>query len=380
MAVVYLPPTDTRPRSLADHLSLPRSHGAAARGLSPLLYALRWAAEARGFGRDMSGWCDRIDYPDLGPGWVRLSKQRSAPQSTGRQIDHMYVAPSGAKFRSIKQAMEYLDSGVFTAGLAPKTEVKAPAKKAPAQPRKQAKRSEAHIAKTEAAREAKAAAAAARLHAQNATEDSAVCYECGSGEEVMGNDILLCDGSGCHAAYHLRCLERPLFAVPEGDWLCPGCEQLQPAPPPSKLLSPHSKAKQLQPERQSVDGSDVMAWAHSLAACPPDSDCPVALGSVPPVALGALAGRACLYSAEPTGGERAHPLPDLCFSLAHLTQRLLLCPNGCVRLCVCIDRRLPRRRARRRAASRARSSRWRPRGQPDARRPSHLMLGHSSRQ
>ena len=45
----------------------------------------------------MSGWCDRIDYPELGPGWVRMSKARPAHDASGRQVDHMYIAPTGPK-------------------------------------------------------------------------------------------------------------------------------------------------------------------------------------------------------------------------------------------------------------------------------------------
>lgn len=60
----------------------------------------------------MSDWQDRIDYPELGVGWVRLSKSRSVGRAaSSRQVDHMYVAPNGARFRSIKQATEFIESG-----------------------------------------------------------------------------------------------------------------------------------------------------------------------------------------------------------------------------------------------------------------------------
>ena len=45
---------------------------------------------------------------------------------------------------------------------------------------------------------------------------------CGSAEDEPGsNDILLCDA--CDAGYHMRCLQPPLEAVPEGDWFCAQC-------------------------------------------------------------------------------------------------------------------------------------------------------------
>ena len=50
----------------------------------------------------------------------------------------------------------------------------------------------------------------------------AACTVCGSTEDAPGsNDILLCDA--CDAGYHMRCLQPPLEAVPEGDWFCPRC-------------------------------------------------------------------------------------------------------------------------------------------------------------
>ncbi|KAJ7565396.1 hypothetical protein O6H91_02G058800 [Diphasiastrum complanatum] len=39
-----------------------------------------------------------------------------------------------------------------------------------------------------------------------------------------GNLMLLCDRTGCHHAFHTFCLDPPLQAIPEGDWLCPYCE------------------------------------------------------------------------------------------------------------------------------------------------------------
>jgi hypothetical protein len=41
----------------------------------------------------------------------------------------------------------------------------------------------------------------------------AICFECGSGDEVAGNEILLCDGKDCYAAFHLKCLGGRLTEV-----------------------------------------------------------------------------------------------------------------------------------------------------------------------
>ena len=181
----------------------------------------------------------------------------------------MYIAPSGQKFRSIKQAQSHVADSLVKEQRAPagneggrggaggKARAKTAAGSSAAStrvPREPKVRSEAELAKAEAAREAKKAAEHARLQALNADSNNAICFECNSGDEITGNEILLCDGPGCFAAYHLRCLRRPLFAVPEGDWLCPACEDLKPIPPPSKMFSPTNPSKQLEPSRQAVDG------------------------------------------------------------------------------------------------------------------------------
>ena len=36
--------------------------------------------------------------------------------------------------------------------------------------------------------------------------------------------MLLCEGKGCGAAWHMGCLPEPLDQIPEGDWYCPDCE------------------------------------------------------------------------------------------------------------------------------------------------------------
>lgn len=54
-------------------------------------------------------------------------------------------------------------------------------------------------------------------------EADVFCKVCGSGDDDEGNDILMCEGDGCKAAYHLQCLPSPLSQVPEGEWRCEVC-------------------------------------------------------------------------------------------------------------------------------------------------------------
>ena len=55
-----------------------------------------------------------------------------------------------------------------------------------------------------------------------AVDTGEACEVCHLGTWAPGNWLLLCDT--CPKAYHTRCLPTPLDAVPEGDWLCPGCD------------------------------------------------------------------------------------------------------------------------------------------------------------
>jgi len=51
----------------------------------------------------------------------------------------------------------------------------------------------------------------------------AYCRHCGGGDDSEGNDILLCDGTGCPEAWHMQCLTPRLRKIPKGLWLCPTC-------------------------------------------------------------------------------------------------------------------------------------------------------------
>ena len=53
------------------------------------------------------------------------------------------------------------------------------------------------------------------------------CAGCGDGASELGNEMLLCDSPSCvHSGvhgWHLRCLNPPLEAVPDDEWICPAC-------------------------------------------------------------------------------------------------------------------------------------------------------------
>ena len=63
------------------------------------------------------------------------------------------------------------------------------------------------------------------------------CHTCESGNEPLGNQIIICsgkvdDGHDCGRSYHMQCLQPPLeCGIPEGDWLCSRCD----GPPPEQL-------------------------------------------------------------------------------------------------------------------------------------------------
>ena len=117
----------------------------------------------------MRGTFEDEPAPEIGPGWVRRTKQRPKGQS-GKRFDRYFLSPERhgqrRQFRSLVAAQAY--------------------------------------------------------HAGKLDELDAVCEACGSGVDEPGNDILLCDG--CNAAHHMACLPVPLKAVPEGEWLCPACK------------------------------------------------------------------------------------------------------------------------------------------------------------
>lgn len=53
---------------------------------------------------------------------------------------------------------------------------------------------------------------------------STFCEVCGGLLPFEDNPIVLCDGSRCNKAYHIKCLKPPLSEVPEGDFFGPCCQ------------------------------------------------------------------------------------------------------------------------------------------------------------
>ena len=94
--------------------------------------------------------------------------------------------------------------------------------------------------------------------------EAIACSVCGSGDDLPGNDILLCDGRNgqpCPNAYHLKCLPVPLSAVPSGDWLCPSCAAAEAEAQRDRLSRPFTETFQDIRHQQIVDQVDLGKWA-----------------------------------------------------------------------------------------------------------------------
>ena len=129
-----------------------------------------------------NGWTYDCECPEAGVGWTRLKRTRKETYgyNGGIRVDFDYVAPDGKRFRSLVGARSY-STGV------------------------KVKRGRG-----------------ATSSAQRFQDCAAACAACGSDEDAPGNDIVICDG-GCGDAFHQHCLIEPLWAIPDGKWLCPGC-------------------------------------------------------------------------------------------------------------------------------------------------------------
>ena len=97
----------------------------------------------------MPDWTDREEAPELGPGWVRMSKKRPDGQQGAKQVDHIWISPEGRRFRSLKNAHEHL-SGY------PVGQVAAPAKEKKAdKPKEKDKKDDSKAEKKEEKKEKK---------------------------------------------------------------------------------------------------------------------------------------------------------------------------------------------------------------------------------
>eukprot|EP00308_Calcidiscus_leptoporus_P024842 CAMPEP_0119354918 /NCGR_PEP_ID=MMETSP1334-20130426/3889_1 /TAXON_ID=127549 /ORGANISM="Calcidiscus leptoporus, Strain RCC1130" /LENGTH=333 /DNA_ID=CAMNT_0007368631 /DNA_START=158 /DNA_END=1159 /DNA_ORIENTATION=+ len=57
-------------------------------------------------------WGDHVECPELGDGWSRMSKPRPDGAAGSKVIDHVYISPSGKRFRSLKAAREAPTAGL----------------------------------------------------------------------------------------------------------------------------------------------------------------------------------------------------------------------------------------------------------------------------
>eukprot|EP00698_Gefionella_okellyi_P007701 TRINITY_DN1881_c1_g1_i3.p1 TRINITY_DN1881_c1_g1~~TRINITY_DN1881_c1_g1_i3.p1 ORF type:complete len:827 (+),score=100.81 TRINITY_DN1881_c1_g1_i3:1079-3559(+) len=61
--------------------------------------------------------------------------------------------------------------------------------------------------------------------------------------------LLCCDANGCASAYHASCLEPPLTMIPDGDWFCPDCVELQ-GQPEYRDCSPTYEKRRMEPKKK----------------------------------------------------------------------------------------------------------------------------------
>lgn len=80
------------------------------------------------------------------------------------------------------------------------------------------------------------------------------CAVCRWGDDDKGNELLLCDGTGCERGFHLKCLNPPLESIPQGEWLCPGCQR------GSSLLAPPANGSLPQGWEERCHTSPMGRW------------------------------------------------------------------------------------------------------------------------
>jgi len=188
----------------------------------------------------LSGGAAAVD-DGLLDGWAAHTVPRSPIAQARRgatKHDTLYVSPSGSKFWSRAAVERFLLHG---------EERHAPRAKqarlaAPARCKGLLEKAEAVLDAAEAFRTVEDGYVSHDVPDSGLSSASgieivptdAVCEACGEGDDEAGNEILLCDGGGCEAAFHLRCLPVALSQVPLGDWLCPACA----SPPPLSSDAP----------------------------------------------------------------------------------------------------------------------------------------------
>ena len=267
-------------------------------------------------------WGEPTPCPELGEGWLRFSKSRGSGERSER-ADFQWESPGGQKFRSLKAAQEAAAGGAAGGGAGAASSGKGgKAKKAkPAPKGLKVPYRRPGFAESQAAA---AAAAQAAAVAQAVAIAETVCSVCNSGHDEPGNDILLCDGPGCQSALHMQCLEKPIYAVPSDDWLCPTCAPAAATFEP--MMSPFSKERGLDRELQVLDGIDLGAWAREQSEMPPPE---LAAWAAPAwLTPEQLAGRACLVApaaADAQAGREARLRAGLVLDGRRAAERGALC-------------------------------------------------------
>lgn len=72
-------------------------------------------------------------------------------------------------------------------------------------------------------------------------ESSSACLVCERGGDA--DDATLLECGRCENPYHLSCLDPPLSAVPEGDWLCVPCRAADTGEIPDTLPAPSGRKR-----------------------------------------------------------------------------------------------------------------------------------------
>ncbi|KAK9865516.1 hypothetical protein WJX84_003690 [Apatococcus fuscideae] len=100
------------------------------------------------------------------------------------------------------------------------------------------------------------------------------CSVCGETEDGEGNEMLMCDGIGCHVVTHQACYG--VASIPSNDWLCDGCKAGLPPDNAHCLLCPVTGGALRKVTcfgcwrppgtRAGTPHQDLTGWVHSACA------------------------------------------------------------------------------------------------------------------
>mmetsp|Transcript_24493 Transcript_24493/g.37805 ORF Transcript_24493/g.37805 Transcript_24493/m.37805 type:complete len:954 (+) Transcript_24493:51-2912(+) len=109
--------------------------------------------------------------------------------------------------------------------------------------------------------------------------DITVCPYCGC-RACFGKhkeeSIILCDGIGCEAEYHLHCLSPPLRKVPSVQWFCPDCKRARAA---NKEFSSNSGSRALSDRSKLVSRSTKASTKVAIADASSDDSEAISTGT-----------------------------------------------------------------------------------------------------